>query len=250
MEGKRLIIFDLDGTLTESKSPLDREMSQLLTKLLRKKEVAVISGCAYKQFETQFLKNLNCPTELLKKLYLFPTCSTSFYKHTDRWENIYKEELSIEEKSRIIYAFSKSLKEASFELIDQPYGNIMEDRGSQITFSALGQQAPIEIKKRWDPHFKKRMELKGILERHIPEYEIRIGGTTSIDITRKGIDKAYGISQIEKHLGFKKEEMIYIGDALFEGGNDYPVKQTGIDCIETTGHEGTKKIIRDIINKK
>lgn len=250
MEGKRLIIFDLDGTLTESKCPLNKEMSRLLTKLLKAKEVAVISGGAYKQFEKQFLAQLNCPKELLKKLYLFPTCSTSFYRHSDKWENVYKEDLSLEEKSKIIYAFSKALKEASFELIEKPYGNIMEDRGSQVTFSALGQEAPIELKKRWDPYFKKRMELKSLLKKYIPEYEIRMGGTTSIDITKKGIDKAYGIQQIEKHLGVKKEEMLFIGDALFEGGNDYPVKQTGVECIETTGPEGTKKIIQRILAKK
>ncbi|MFH0752155.1 MAG: HAD-IIB family hydrolase [archaeon] len=247
MKNKKLIIFDLDGTLAKSKSPIDTKMSALLSKLLTKKDVAVISGGAYKQFESQFLTPLKCPKELLKKLYLFPTCSTSFYRYTDKWANVYKEELTIEEKSKIIYAFSKATREVSFEITEKPHGNIMEDRGSQVTFSALGQEAPIDIKQKWDPHFKKRLELKKILENYLPNYEIRVGGTTSVDVTKKGIDKAYGIEQIEKHLGYKKEEMLFIGDALFEGGNDYPVKQTGVYCIETTGPEGTKEIITKLL---
>lgn len=247
MAEKKLIIFDLDGTLAPSKSQIDSEMLGLLEDLLTIKEVAVISGGAYSQFEKQIIKTMNCPPESLKKLYLFPTCSTSFYRYTTKWVNVYKERLLQEEKEKIFLAFEKVLKETSFKLPETPYGEILEDRKTQITFSALGQKAPSELKKTWDTDCKKRQELKRHLERYLPEFEINIGGTTSLDITRKGIDKAYGIRQMEKHLGIKKEDMLYIGDALFEGGNDYAVKQAGVDCIETSGPEETKKIILKLI---
>ncbi len=247
-KGKRLIIFDLDGTLTESKSPLDSEMSGLIAELLKEKEVAVISGGTYSQFEKQMVGALSCAEELLRRLYLFPACSTSFYRYTGKWENVYEERLTMEEREKIRDAFSKALDEVSFGLPDTAYGDRLEDRGTQMTFSALGQGAPIELKKSWDPDFKKRMELKQALERHIPEFGISAGGTTSLDVTRKGIDKSYGISQIEKYLCMTKGEMLFIGDALFEGGNDCAVKKTGVECIATTGPECTKEIIRSMLS--
>ncbi len=249
MEHKKLIIFDLDGTLTESKSAIDAEMSELLVKLLKKKKVAVISGGSYKLFQQQFISNLKCPKELLKNLFLFPTCSTSFYRFSEdsSWVKVYEEALTEEEKRKILVAFLKTFQEINYTHPEKTYGEIIEDRVSQVTFSALGQQTPLELKQKWDPKREKRQHMKAVLEKHLPEFEIRIGGTTSIDVTRKGIDKAYGIKQIEKHLGIPKEQMLFIGDALFTGGNDYPVKETGVECIEVSGVEDCKRVIKELL---
>ncbi|MDD4877518.1 MAG: HAD-IIB family hydrolase [Candidatus Nanoarchaeia archaeon] len=245
---KKLIVFDLDGTLAKSKSPMDCEMASLLQELLKKKSVAVISGGSYSQYQKQFLASLNCKDEsLLKNLFLFPTCSTAFYRFEDEWKKVYAQELSKEEKEKIFNAFEEVFMQIGF-VKETRYGEIVEDRGSQITFSALGQQAPLELKKGWDPDSKKRLVMIEKMKKYIPEFEIKIGGTTSIDVTRQGIDKRFGIQQIEKQLGIKKEEILYIGDALFEGGNDYPVKQMGVDCIAVDSPEDTKKVIREIIS--
>ena len=246
---KKLIIFDLDGTLAESKSSIEKETAYLLGELLKKKKVAVISGGAYPQFESQIIANLECTAEQLRNLYLFPTCSTSFYKYHEQWDKIYSEELTADQRADIIDAFEKALKEVSFTLPEQTYGEMLEDRLSQVTFSALGQKAPSDLKKQWDPDFKKRMELKQALEKYLPEFEIRAGGATSIDVTRKGIDKAYGIEQIEKYTGVRKREMLYIGDAIFPGGNDYAVVRTGVEYILTSGPNQTKELIKEIIKK-
>ncbi|MBI4017886.1 MAG: HAD-IIB family hydrolase [Candidatus Aenigmarchaeota archaeon] len=248
MNNKKLIIFDLDGTLSVSKTPMDKEMSELLVALLRKKDVAVISGGSYAQFEKQFLKSLDCPHELLKRLHLFPTCSTSFYRYQNGWKNIYQETLAPEEKKKIVDAFTKALPEAAYVKPETPYGDILEDRDTQITFSGLGQQAPIELKEKWDPDHKKRLYIKGFLDGYLPQFEVTVAGTTSIDVTRKGIDKAYGIAQMVKHLRIRKEEMLFVGDALFEGGNDYPVRATGVECVQVANPEETKRLIRSLIS--
>ncbi|HII15867.1 MAG TPA: HAD-IIB family hydrolase [Nanoarchaeota archaeon] len=245
----RLVVFDLDGTLAKSKCQMDEEMSAILQNLLKTKSVGVMSGGSYSQFQKQFLSSLKCnDNNLLKNLFLFPTCSTAFYRFGNgEWIKVYAEALSEQEKRKIFDAFGKVFMGISFSP-ENVYGEIVEDRGSQVTFSALGQQAPLELKKEWDPDSKKRLQMKALLEKHIPEFEIRIGGTTSIDVTRKGIDKQYGIKQIEKILGFRKEEIIFVGDALFEGGNDYPVRQYGVRCIEVASPEDTKREVLKIIS--
>jgi len=244
---KQIIIFDLDGTLAKSKAPMDREMSTLLSLLLHHKKVAVTSGGKYAQFQNQFLENLKCPTKVLDSLYLFPTCATSFYRYQDTWINVYEEKLTEAEKQKIKDAFSKALDEAGFVTPKQLYGELIEDRVTQISFSALGSEAPLELKEPWDPDGKKRLHIKKYLDTYIPEFETRVGGATTIDVTPKGIDKAYGIRQIEKHLGILQQAMLFVGDALFEGGNDYPVKEIGVDCIEVSGPEETKKVIRTLL---
>ncbi|MBI3632188.1 MAG: HAD-IIB family hydrolase [Candidatus Vogelbacteria bacterium] len=248
---KKLIIFDLDGTLAESKSKMDPEMSRLVCELLMKKDVAVISGGAYKQFQNQFLESLSCPQDKLVRLHLFPTCSTTYYKFSEgAWECVYKEFLSEGERAKITSALNVALPLGGYVKPDKIFGDLIEDRETQISFSALGQLAPGELKKVWDPNHSKRLKIKKFLDSLLPNFEIRIGGATTIDITRKGIDKAHGIRQMEKLLGFSKNEMLFIGDAIFPGGNDYPVKEIGIDCIAVGGPQQTKVEIRRIISEK
>jgi len=235
----------LDGTLAESKSPLDAEMSALLRDLLGIVNVAVISGGDWPQFEKQILSNLP-HDERLKNLSLLPTCGTKFYQYNGDWEKIYSEDFNAVEKKKIIDSLRKALEIAGFK-IEKVWGEAIEDRGSQITYSALGQQAPIEEKIKWDPDFTKRKRIKTILDKSIPEFSVRLGGTTSIDITKPGIDKAYGIRKLRDTLGIAIDEMIFIGDAIFPGGNDYPAKEAGVVCIRVKDPEKSKLVIETII---
>lgn len=243
---KKLIVFDLDGTLAGSKSPLDSEMSGLLHDLLLIVKVAVISGGDWPQFEKQLLSNLP-HDERLANLSLLPTCGTKFYRYDSAaWKKIYSEDLTAEERDKILSSLTKALISADFKT-DKLRGEQIEDRGSQITFSALGQKAPLEEKNKWDPDFSKRKKIKAILDTLIPEFSVRIGGSTSIDITKPGIDKAYGIRKLRDLLGISLKEMIYIGDALYVGGNDYPAKEAGVDCISVKDPNETKRVIPTII---
>jgi len=243
---KKLIVFDLDGTLAGSKSPLDSEMSGLLHDLLLIVKVAVISGGDWPQFEKQLLSNLP-HDERLANLSLLPTCGTKFYRYDSAaWKKIYSEDLTPEERDKILSSLTKAIISADFKT-DKLRGEQIEDRGSQITFSALGQKAPLEEKNKWDPDFSKRKKIKAILDTLIPEFSVRIGGSTSIDITKPGIDKAYGIRKLRDLLGISLKEMIYIGDALYVGGNDYPAKEAGVDCISVKDPNETKRVIPTII---
>jgi phosphomannomutase len=242
---KKLVVFDLDGTLAESKSALDSEMAQLLDRLLGLVKVAVISGGNWQQFETQVLGHLG-QDERLANLSLLPTCGTRFYRYAAHWELLYGEDFTLEERHKILDALQLTLEQAGAKPA-RVWGEVIEDRGSQITFSALGQLAPLEEKKQWDPDFAKRRRLSVLLETLIPEFSVRLGGATSIDITRHGIDKGYGIRKLRDILRIEIHEMIFIGDALFPGGNDYPAKKAGALSIQVRDPHETKRVIESII---
>ena len=242
-----VVIFDLDDTLSESKLPIDKEISSLLTALMSRYVVVILSGCKYEQFEAQVIPYLE-PMAKNENLILFPVNATQLYRLSPEPVKVYEIKLDDVLKAKIAAA----LKVASMG-IDVPwgdsYGEIIEDRGSQITFSALGQEAPLELKSQWDANCKKRLIMQKRLLRLLPECDITVGGKTSIDINAKGQDKSYAICRLED-MGYKKSDMLFVGDALFEGGNDYPIKQAGVVCIEVKGHEDTKRVIAKILGDK
>ena len=242
---KSLMVFDLDGTLAKSKSPLETDMADLLEKLMAVMKVAVISGGAWVQFEKQLLANLP-QNDRLKQLSLLPTSGTKFLRYDGQWTQLYAENFTPDDKTRIIGALNKALDESGLRP-EKHWGEVIEDRGSQVTMSALGQEAPLDAKQVWDPDFAKRKKIKAILDPMIPEFSVGMGGASSIDVTRPGVDKAYGIHKLEEVLGVPIKEMIFVGDALFPGGNDEPARRTGATCIKVRDPEETGRVIEAVI---
>ncbi|MCS5718504.1 HAD-IIB family hydrolase [Herbiconiux sp. CPCC 205763] len=240
----RLVAFDLDDTLAPSKAPLDPRMADLLVRLLDTVEVCVISGGQFGQFQSQLVANLPAGTDdKLARLHLMPTCGTQYYRHDDgAWKQIYAENLSDDQKSRAMTALEASAKELGL-WETETWGPIMEDRGSQITYSALGQAAPIDAKAAWDPTGEKKERLRAAVAAQLPDLEVRSGGSTSVDITREGIDKAYGMSRLSELTGIPLSEMLFVGDRLDEGGNDYPVKALGVPTHAVEGWHDTATFV-------
>jgi hypothetical protein len=242
---KKLIVFDLDGTLAPSKSSLAPKTAALLHDLLGILKVAVISGGAWEQFEKQLLTDLP-KDSCLANLSLLPTCGTKFLQYNGKWTQLYSEDLTAEQRKKIIDSLNKAVDETGYRA-KKLWGEAIEDRGSQVTFSALGQQAPLAEKEKWDPDFAKRKKIKAILDKLIPEFSIRMGGATSIDVTKPGIDKAYGIGKLRDTLHLSLKEMVFIGDALFPGGNDYPAEKAGVVSIPVKGPDDTNLVIKTIL---
>lgn len=242
---KQLIVFDLDGTLAESKGAIDAEMATLFEALLGAVAVAVISGGNWPQFETQLLGRLT-RSDRWDNLSMLPNCGTKFFRYAGAWRQLYSEELSPDQKVTIRSAFAEAIVAADLHF-PTLWGEQLEDRGSQMTFSALGQHAPIEEKLLWDPDFAKRQRMQRALALRIPELSVRIGGSTSIDVTRSGIDKAYGIGKLRELLGIPETQMLFVGDALFPGGNDYPVLAAGVTSIRVRDPDETKRVIETLL---
>jgi phosphomannomutase len=243
---KSLIAFDLDGTLAESKQAMSDTMAEAIADLLDVAHVAVISGGDWPQFDKQVASRLPARADRVR-LWLMPTTGTKLYTYREsRWSAIYAELFTDAEKAAIIAAFDASLQATGFQP-EESWGERIEDRGSQITFSALGQQAPIEAKEKWDPDFAKRKVIQADLRQRLPGLAINMGGATSIDITREGVDKGYGLKRLRDESGIALASMLFIGDAIFPGGNDYPAKLIGLDTVRVRDPHDTLNVIATIV---
>lgn len=254
----KLLAFDLDDTLAASKTPLAQDMAEVLCRLLEKYYIAVISGASFAQMKDQFASVLiqTCANkDVLEKLILSPCNGSALYvwnPSASDFVKLYDENLTPTEKSRIVSALSNTMNKAGIDQPEKIFGEQIEDRDGQVTFSALGQQAPLELKRAWDPDRTKRKLMKANLELELPDFEVRIGGTTSIDITRKGVDKAYAINKLTQTSkysipganprngeptlpDFTREDILFFGDSMEPTGNDYPVKALGVESVTVSG---------------
>lgn len=240
---KELYVFDLDNTLTDSRTALTHETAELLKALLAKSRVAVISGATFSQFEKQLLatlKTIGLPGDLLSRLYILPTSGAELFTYDRDWKKQYSEGLSDADRAMVRAAFAHALGTALSK-------KLLDDRGSQITFSGLGKDAPLDQKAVWDFDQKKRKALVSSVAPSLSDFELRIGGTTSIDVTKKGIDKAFGVERLLAHLKLPVSAAAFVGDALYEGGNDEAVKKAGIETIASKGPEDTRRIIQEFL---
>jgi len=254
---KKLIAFDLDGTLAPSKSPADDRMTNTLSHLLEKFQVCVISGGKFEQFQKQLLSNLQADPTQLERLHIMPTCGTRYYAYDlakQDWNLVYAEDFTETEKEKIITALNKGFDDLDMRAA-KTYGETIEDRGSQVTFSVLGQdivdelgEEGLKLKHEWDPDNVKKNKLRDYIAPLIPDFEVRVGGVTSIDVTKKGIDKAYGMRKLMELLDISKADILFIGDRIQPGGNDYPVKEFGIDSLEISQWQETALAVEAIVH--
>jgi len=247
-ESLQLIAFDLDDTLAPSKSAVDPRMARILLDLAERVEVAIISGGQLAQFRAQVVEQLPETTaDVLSHMHLLPTCGTQYYRIGENGiETIYAHALTDDEKTRALAAVEDEARRLGL-WAEETWGPILEDRGSQITFSALGQQAPLDAKTAWDPTGEKKNSLREAVAARIPDLEVRSGGSTSVDITHRGIDKAYGMQQLSAQTGIPLDDMLFVGDRLDPDGNDYPVLAMGVECQAVEGWHDTAEFLERLL---
>lgn len=248
-KGKKLIVFDLDGTLTDSKMVVDVEMGNLLGKLLKVKKVGVVGGGAIDRFKTQILDSIQDVP--LENMFLLPLNGGAFYQYKNgSWGRLYSEELSDEEKKKIQEAFKLALEETNYPRPERLYGEQMDDRGGQVTFSALGQNAPLEEKAEWLRRYESiHLQLALKVQEYLPDMEAKTAGLTSIDVTRKGIDKKFAIQKLMQHVGISPIDTLFVGDAFGPDGNDTPALGAGVQCFKVTSPADTKKLISFLLRQ-
>lgn len=246
---KKLIIFDMDGTLTESKAEIDPKTAILLSDLLKAKKVGIVGGGAFERFKIQVLAGL-AQDAVLENLFLFPTNGGSFYCYQNReWQKVYSQEFSDEEKNKVREMFERVFREVGYITSEQIYGEQIEDRRSQITFSVLGQDAPLDKKTKWSKeHDADRLHMVLKLQEYLPDMEVKTAGLTSIDITQKGINKKFAIEKLMKYLNIPVADTLFVGDAFGSDGNDYPALELGVLCFKVGSIHDTNNLIKRVLD--
>lgn len=242
-----LVAFDLDDTLTTSKRPMSEPMTSLFVRLCEATEVAIISGGLFEQFRLQVLDACELSERARTNLHLMPTCGTRYVRwRNNNWELVYEHVLDPADRLRIAEALRHRARQLGY-WVDEPWGEVIEDRGSQLTYSALGQKAPTENKSSWDPDGTKRARLAELVASDLPDMSVRSGGSTSVDVTMKGVDKAYGLRQLMTATGYGPHDIVFFGDRLDPNGNDYPVLSTGVDARAVTDWRDTANQIKALL---
>ncbi|MBR2836972.1 HAD-IIB family hydrolase [Candidatus Saccharibacteria bacterium] len=248
---KKVLAFDIDQTLNVAKTPITDDVAELLVACLDHFEICPISGQKFDQFLIQIVDRLPHPTpEQLKHLHLFVAQGTQYYRYNGtEWEQVYNYPLTDEQVAKISATIEQAARELGFwEEAQLAEGDeIIENRLSQVTFSALGQKAGTEAKYAWDPDHKKREKIVARCKELAPEFDYEIGGTTSINAITPGMNKVFGMTHLLEELNVKKSDILYFGDMTQPGGNDYPVVQMGIDTITVRSHEDTAYALRGIL---
>ena len=201
----RVLAFDLDNTLALSKTRMDQIMAVHFAALTRLRPVAIVSGGRFSQFRDQVLDALPDDTRF-DQLHLMPSS----------------------------WATGRS----------RSGGRALRDRGSQITFSALGQQAPVQAKEAWDPDNSRKDALARAVSADLPHLQVRSGGSTSVDISAKGIDKAYAVTSLARMLGVEVGDIAFVGDRMDPDGNDYPAALAGAMALRVHDPADALDLIR------
>lgn len=258
----RVIAFDLDNTLARSKQPIEADMAALLARLLARTDVAVTSGGMLSQLTSQVADQLPADANRAN-LYLLPTSGAALYEwrvaagsddaadsaaEGGAWQQVYEERLTDDEQAQVKAAIEESARQTGVVDFGTPaHGELIELRGAQVTLSALGQRAPVDEKVAWDPTHAKREALRAAIAPLLPEYDVKIGGSTSIDVTKRGVNKAYGIRKLSELLSIPIADMLYVGDELSPGGNDEVVKETGIPTHAVSGPDDTARLLESLL---
>lgn len=238
-----VLAFDLDNTLALSKTRMDEAMARHFAALTHLRPVAIVSGGRFRQFRDQVLDALPADTDR-GRLHLMPTSGTRYYRWQDGdWDQVYAHDLSQADRRAAIASLEKRARELG-DWEEDTWGPRIEDRGSQITFSALGQEAPVQAKEAWDPDNSRKDRLAAAVTADLPHLQVRSGGSTSVDISAKGIDKAYAVSTLARILGVGVDRILFVGDRMDPDGNDYPAALAGAMAVSVANPADTLDLIQ------
>lgn len=215
-------------------------MAGLLRELLGYGWVGVTSGYTMAHFRKQVLGPLGTSTDL-STMFFAPQMGAEFYlleSAQGEWKRWSCGDLTTGEKQRIQHAISEVSRMTKIVSV----GPVLDDRGCQIAYAALGMDASLEEKQRWDPDMAKRQVLKQHLEQRLPEFEVSIGGHTTITVWHKGMDKRLCLKWLKQVLGYNAKDVVYVAND-FEG-EDGCIRDAGAEGIPVAGPKDTKRVVR------
>jgi HAD superfamily hydrolase (TIGR01484 family) len=220
----------MDKTIAPPRQPILPEMYELLSSLPY--DIAIVSG---QEVEKIAWQSNDLPSF---------TLGQNGNHATDVENNeLWKIPLDDQHKAEINAHIQKLIERLDHELNYE--WDPIEDRGSQITFSPIGNTAPVDIKMVYDPERKKREALLQAVPFISDDLIVKIGGSTSIDYIHKDRHKGTNVAKLIEHMQWDKDECVYFGDGLYPGGNDEAVIGV-IKTIPVEDHHDTYKKLQEM----
>ena len=231
MNKYRHLFFDMDQTVAPTRQPILPEMYELLSSL--SEDIVIVSGQSFEKIKWQ---SNNLPAYRLGQ-----NGNEAF--DVDEKE-LWNTPLTDSEKVEIHDHVKKIVSEYNLTLNEE--WNPIEDRGGQITFSPVGNTAPVEVKMVYDPDRKKRFGMMDKVPFVSENLVVKIGGSTSLDYIHKDRHKGFNVRKLIDLKGWNKDECIYFGDGLYPGGNDEAVIGV-IETVAVSDHLDTFNKLKELI---
>lgn len=231
MKKYKHLFFDMDGTVTRSRSLIEPKMKALFESI--PDDIIIVSGAE----KDQILKQLD---GLNREFYILGQNGNQAVKNN---EEIWWNKLSDSERKEILDHIQHIENNRDWEVIDLE--DLTQDRICQISYSCIGHNENVSKKERFDPKGEKRQKILDDHPQTLKEVDVKIGGTTCFDYFRKNCNKGFNVAKLIEHLGWKKEDCVYFGDALYEGGNDETVVGV-IDTIQVENEHDTYDKLKEV----
>ena len=244
----KVFIFDVDGTLTPSRLPMTKEFKMFFKKWIKKNNFYLVTGSDLPKLQEQ-MGGLE-----IYSSGIFTCCGNEYWQsdpvvHPMYCDLVYKNRFTPPES--LIEYLEEKIKYSKYY---HRAGNHIENRDSMLNFSVIGRDCTQEQREdyfKWDKQTNERKNIANNIKFDWSKLDAVIGGQISIDIYPKGNDKSQVLEHIEKR--HETGEIIFIGDGIENGGNDYPLAElmdniTDCDWYHTKGWEHTKEILESLID--
>jgi phosphomannomutase len=208
-----LFVFDIDSTLTPPRQPMEPGFADGFLAFCRAHKVYLVSGSDRGKIDAQV------PARVIE------ACAGLFTSAGSEYES----------GGKVIYhhdhEFPDELVDALAELVERSaypvrMGRHIEYRTGSLNASSVGRNAGRAERHAylvWDQAHNERARMCREIERRFPDYEATIGGEISIDVSPVGWNKSRVMIILEHNHG--NEPVTFVGDAIYPGGNDWPLAQ-------------------------
>lgn len=236
------IFFDLDKTLTASRSPMNESHQELFDVLCQKIDVSVVTGGTVDQIREQITPRFDNRYHILAQ-----SGNQTFLKDGTK---LWQDELS-SEQVRITLDFISKLR-SHFKEHVRDESDLVENRGAQIAFSVIGFHEDLERKYAFDPDESRRRDALRAMPDEVQTLreigiEVVPAGTTNFSFIPLGKHKGFNVKRFVEHMQWKTYDCMYLGDALFPGGNDESVIGV-IPTKSVTGPDDTFLFVKEVVS--
>ncbi len=233
MKTHKHLFFDMDQTIAPARQKMLPEMYEFLSSL--SEDIIVVSGSSIEQMPHQ-----------LGDLRSYRLGQNGNHAVAPDGTELWYTPLDEHHRTEILDHINEVIEILEHEL-NHDWAPI-EDRGAQITFSPIGNTAPVDIKKAYDPDRSKRLSLLEKIPFASEDLIVKIGGSTSLDYLHKDRHKGTNVARLIEFMNWNKDECIYFGDGLYPGGNDEAVIGV-IETVLVNDHEDCYRKLKEMLRR-